>query len=126
MSIKPDTQTLLEAARTALVDRVAPSLKGAERYEALLIANAVAIAARELTSRNETEKALDMVSLLGRETIRADQDLGALERELADAIRAGEFDDEDRARRLVASLRQSTLRVLEQTNPGVAAKYVAD
>lgn len=126
MSIKPDTQTLLEAARAALVDRVAPSLKGAERYEALLIANAVAIAARELTSRNEAEEALDMVSLLGRETTRADQDLGALERELADAIRAGEFDDEDRARRLVASLRQSTLRVLEQTNPGVAAKYVAD
>lgn len=126
MSIKPDTQTLLEAARTALVDRVAPSLKGAERYEALLIANAVAIAARELTSRNETEKALDMVSLLGRETARADLDVGALERELADAIRAGYFDDEDRAQRLVASLRQSTLRILEQTNPGVAAKYVAD
>jgi hypothetical protein len=47
MNDRPDATELLEIARRTLLDEVLPRLPGDLRYRALMIANAMAIAARE-------------------------------------------------------------------------------
>ncbi len=126
MSIKPDSLTLLEAARASLVDGVAPSLKGAERYEALLIANAISIIARELKGDETGETESGVASLLEGLALPDTLAVDSEDRALANAIRAGGFDHPAQADRLRAYLRRSTLRTLGKTNPGVAAKYAHD
>ena len=52
MSIEqPDALALLDIAHETLVAQVLPQLDGDARYQVLMIANAMAMAARELTSR---------------------------------------------------------------------------
>ena len=48
---QPDAGELLEAARESLMETVLPCLEGDARYQALMIANAMAIAARETGGR---------------------------------------------------------------------------
>ncbi len=123
MKLAPDILALLEATRTTLVERVAPALRGGERYEALLAANALATAVRELAvdAEDDERERDNILSLLGGST--GEGSLDDASRALAEAIRAGAFAEPARARALHALLRASTARLLAQTNPVVAAKY---
>ena len=120
MSIAPDTLELLEAARRALAEDVAPSLSGDARYQVLLAANAIATAARELSTPADVvqAQAARIAALIDSNASNPDD----LERELAEAIRAGRFDEPARHAELFAVLRDMTRRTLESTNPKVAAK----
>ena len=48
MRDRPNGADLLAVARRSLLDEVAPALKGQPRYVALMVANAIGIASREL------------------------------------------------------------------------------
>ncbi len=62
MSNQPDAHNLLVTARQLLLDELVPVLDEQHRYAALMIANAIGIAAREITSQaaeDDIGKALD-------------------------------------------------------------------
>ncbi len=125
MSVSPDAIELLDAARRALADEVAPRLSGDARYQVLLAVNAVATAARELSVSGEVAAAqanrvADLLRLDPSDERRANAE--ALERLLAESIRVGEFDDSPRRDEMLAELRAMTRRTLELTNPKVAAR----
>ncbi|MYN13599.1 acyl-CoA dehydrogenase [Pusillimonas sp. TS35] len=48
MSLRPDAGALLAVARRTLLDTILPALPEEQRYDVLMIANAMAIAGREL------------------------------------------------------------------------------
>jgi hypothetical protein len=119
----PDATELLAIARSTLLDKLLPRVPEELRYEALMIANAMAIAAREhaagdaaaqaelarlsalMAERNEPQAGTDLVSA------RA-----GLNRRLATQIRAGRFDDKDRAL-LLDHLAQTAADELAVSNP---------
>ena len=119
----PDATELLAIARSTLLDKLLPRLPEELRYDALMIANAMVIAAREhaagdtaaharlarlsalLAERNEPLASAELQSA------RAD-----LNRRLAAAIRAGRFDDQDRAA-LLDHLAQTAADELAVSNP---------
>ncbi len=119
----PEAAELLAIARSTLLDKLLPRLPDELRYDALMIANAMVIAAREhaagdkaahaglarlsalLAERNEPLASAELISA------RAD-----LNRRLATAIRAGRFDDKDRAA-LLDHLAQTAADELAVSNP---------
>lgn len=57
---QPDAQELLAIARETLMDELLPALQGEQRYQGLMIANAMAIAMRELAAAAvDTQRELD-------------------------------------------------------------------
>lgn len=90
MRDRPNADELLAEARRTLLEEVLPELAGERRYQALMIANAIAIAQREFAAAL-ADDAPTLAALLG-----LGQESGiaaaALERRLAKAIRAGRFD----------------------------------
>jgi hypothetical protein len=99
---------LLNVAHSTLTSEVVPSLSRQDRYNCLMVANAIRIAARHFQStreRHATAPAAD--SLL---------DKSALVR----GIRAGQFDDGMAMRTvLVSNLRNRLVRQLRVDNPRV-------
>lgn len=75
MRDEPSGAALLDAARRALIDEVVPGLEGRPRYVALMVANAIGIASREIGAAPE-----------GTPPATADSD------SLTRAIRAGAHD----------------------------------
>jgi hypothetical protein len=61
MRDKPNGADLLALARRSLLDEVAPALKGQPRYVALMVANAMGIALRELQQADRFERAQNAV-----------------------------------------------------------------
>ena len=57
MRDRPNGADLLAVARRSLLDDVAPALKGQPRYVALMVANAMGIALRELEEAERFERA---------------------------------------------------------------------
>ena len=53
MSDRPNALELLEEAQRLLKEELAPSLQGKQRFHALMVANALGIAGRELGSASE-------------------------------------------------------------------------
>ena len=116
MTIRPDASELLAIARQTLLDELLPQLPAYLRYQALMIANAMAIAGREC---NEGEQALAaeaqwLTGLLG-------DDHGSLadaRQALCRAIRQGRFDtpgvEQDR---LLSALLAITRARLSISNP---------
>ena len=89
MRDKPFGAALLDVAHKALTEEIAPTLKGQQRYVALMVANAIGIVAREIEQADEVAKAWD------RALARVDEDGADLEASasrLVQAIRAGEHD----------------------------------
>lgn len=84
---EPHGRALLEVARQALLDEVAPGLAGRPRFVALMVANALGIVMRELESGAAREAAWARV-LVGE--AGADDPVASLAR----AIRAGAHDAE--------------------------------
>ena len=96
MRHEPDAANLLAAARDVLRDSIIPGLSGAARYDALMVANAVAIAARQIAAGDRPlEEARErLAALYGA----PDATLAELEDRFARDLRAGVFDAPSEAR----------------------------
>lgn len=117
---------LLLTARDELLREVLPALPGALRYEALMIANAMAIAKRELDDGGECERQELRVLgvLLGmpeapRLSVGENRALFELRFMLRSAIRGGDFDSPSQRQALIASLTRVTSGKLAISNPKV-------
>lgn len=120
---QPETRDLLAEARQVLLDSVAPELAGEHKYQALMIANAMGMAIREIELREQgepeqTDRALkafltqhltDALDSSGDRTVDA-------ERELARAIHERRLDGTNADLRSV--LRALTETRLQINNPG--------
>ncbi|KSH97449.1 DUF6285 domain-containing protein [Pseudomonas aeruginosa] len=112
---QPDAHELLDIARWTLLEQLLPALPGELRYPALMIANAMAIAAREsrLGALAEDQERTRLAALVDE----APAALPDLLRQLARAIRLGSHDAPQNHRTLVETLRQVTLARLAISNP---------
>lgn len=107
----PDGADLLAIAREVLRRELLPLLPKERAYDALMVANAMGIAERQLRQgeepmRHEREA---LAGLLG-----SGGDLAALNREFARRIRAGDFDASARA---VLVLREAVLQRVRESAP---------
>jgi hypothetical protein len=100
MTDHPDAAELLRIARACFVEAILPGLAGEQRFTGLMIANAMAIAAREIAGGDRpAREALDRMRHLLEEPSRpvASSELEASlrdhDRRLAAAIREGRLDD---------------------------------
>ncbi|KQT58529.1 hypothetical protein ASG52_21690 [Methylobacterium sp. Leaf456] len=82
----PSGAALLDVARRALLDEVAPTLTGRQRYVTLMVANSIGIAMREIERADETAESWDRALATLPQT--GDDPLAAL----VAAIRAGAHD----------------------------------
>jgi len=123
MSDIPDATELLAIARSTLLDKLLPRVPEELRYDALMIANAMAIAAREHAA-GDTAMQAEVVRLAALLKQQCEPRTGAnlmsarsdLNRRLAAHIRAGRFDDRDRAA-LLDHLAQTAADELAVSNP---------
>ena len=129
----PQAEVLLRLARAAMLETLLPSLPAADRYTARLIANAMAIAAREMAAGPALAAAerVALAPLLGEEAesvppgahqsaIETSEE--AVERmnwRLAAEIRGGMRDGNAAVH---GALRQGVLTRLRETNPKVAGE----
>ena len=109
---RPDAGELVEAVAAWLATDLAPSLESGLRFQAMVAAQGLAIAGRELALADE-HAALDAAAL-GPLVPGAKDD--ELSRALADAIAAGEHDDDLPA--IAALLREHVRRKLAIARPG--------
>jgi hypothetical protein len=127
MNDRPDARDLLETARDAFTAEVLPAVPEALRYTALMIVNAIAIAQREIAAgdaplRGEYGRLAGLLSgaaaaLDGDALREAVEDYN---RRLANEIRAGRFDGEERAV-MLEHLRRTTEEKLAVSNPKALA-----
>lgn len=127
MRPKPSAAELLEIARKALRGELLAALPETRRYEALMVANAVAIAARVLERGEapEREELARLARLMGEKDPAIPPDpaavrecLGVLYNRLADELRAGKMvPGGERHRAVFAHLRQTTLERVRESNP---------
>lgn len=114
-----DTAAMAELARRTLLEEVLPHVPPSCRYQTLMVANALGIAARELLTGAERDaaEAADARSLLG--TAGTDGTPADLRHDLAAAIRKGALDDEPA---LVPLLRRQVAAALAISNPKHTAR----
>lgn len=119
MRDEPTAPDLLETALKVYRERLLPELPAHLRYDALMVANAMAIAARQARAGRgpEEEARRRLSSLYGEDgAVLAD-----LERRLAVDIRRGAFDAEGEARAAVVEhLRLRTSAKVAESNPRAA------
>ena len=123
MNDRPDAAELLVIARETLLARLLPALPEESRYDALMIANAMAIAARELETGDVVEQSeLARLNALYAESGN-DVSGNALHstlvdynRRLAADIRSGRFDDKQRMA-LLDHLEKTAIDKLAVANP---------
>lgn len=125
MNNLPESTDLLSIARDTMLAELRPLLPESARYTLAMIANAMAIAAREIEAgdapvRQALER-LDALHGVPPRVLAGDALLQAVrngERRLAADIRAGAFDDEgDRRGKVLAHLRASVAARLRISNP---------
>ncbi|HEX6792324.1 MAG TPA: DUF6285 domain-containing protein [Casimicrobiaceae bacterium] len=109
MSDVADAGDLLTIAREALISGLLPALAAEDRYTALMIANAMAIAARESAlGEAATKREVERLRSLTTDIIPPDHpdanDVAALRRRATAAIRDGRFDDDAHAKPLLSAL----------------------
>jgi len=90
MRDKPFGAALLDVAQQALAQEIAPTLKGQQRYVALMVANAMGIVAREIEQESAAAKAWERA--LARAEREGDGSLEACASQLVAAIREGRHD----------------------------------
>lgn len=124
MRDEPDAGALLTIARKTLLEDVLPEVSGAQRYNTLMVAAAMAIVQRELESDGGApERERDgLLALVGAAT-GGETSLISLNRRFAAEIRAGNFDSPGPGRDAAENLlRESTLARLGECNP----RYLED
>jgi uncharacterized protein DUF6285 len=122
MNNKPGAAELLAIARQAFAEEISPSLPEGQRYTALMIANAMAIARREIeagdaVAKRELESLCTLLGATGPEPHARELDaaVAALNRKLIHNIRSGHYDNNHVA--LLAHLRKVTEAKLAISNP---------
>lgn len=114
---QPETRDLLTEARQVLLDSVAPELAGEHKYQALMIANAMGMAIREIEQREQGQpEEIDQAvrAFLAQRSL--DSKAAEAEGELARAIYERRLDGTDPDLRSV--LRTLTEARLWINNPG--------
>lgn len=112
MRDKPSVQNLLLTARKALLEDLLPDLPWEKRYTALMVASAMAVAAREADAGEVPE----MAEQEALEAIyRSGEPLEELNRRFATDLRHGHFDDAPKA--VLDILRRSVIARLKECNP---------
>ena len=81
---------LLAEARRSLVEELLPGLSGLQRFQALMVANAMGIVLRDVEAGDEAWR--ELARDLGRLTGQPDRPLAEALPEIAAAIRAGRWD----------------------------------
>lgn len=116
MRDQPQGAELLREARRTLLEELSGELPGTRRYDVLLIASAMAIAARELEAGEgrETERK-DLEELLGQ---APGDELAALVARLAAEIRAGRRDGDVKTHELLSG---DAIVRLKISNPRILA-----
>ncbi len=131
MRPRPDAAQLLEAARQALRGEVLAALPDDKRYQALMIANAMAIAARvvERGDAPEREELERLARLMGTDAAlpanaaAVRERLNELHGRLCDELRAGTIAPGGaRHRALFDHLRRATVERLRESNPKALPK----
>ena len=125
MSDISDAADLIETAREALLSGLLPSLPKECRYVGLMVANAMAIAAREHrfgsdTAKSEAARLRNRLAGVGwpvPQSAGASPDLTALREATAAAIRAGHFDAPERCASLAADLLHTACDWVAISNP---------
>ncbi len=124
MTDSPDGAALLEEARRTLLEILLPLLPSERRYDALMVANAMAIAAREAGEGDAPlrEGVKLLAALFPAPAPASSEDLRAqlleLEARLAREIRAGLYDSPGPRRDSVRDyLRRSTAARARVSNP---------
>jgi hypothetical protein len=115
MNDRPSARELIDAVRLYLEKELLPSLTDArQRYQALIAANVLSIAGRELDAEDATdpEEREWLEALLGEAG-----DVRGLNEKLCDQIRRGVFDDPRRFAEAAAVVRKVVVRKLEIANP---------
>jgi hypothetical protein len=98
---------LLDVAHSTLTNEVVPSLSKQDRYNSLMVANAIRIAARHFCLTQECQTTAPTDGLLGESAI-------------VKGIRAGQFDNGSAMRAaLIANLRNRLVQQLAVDNPRV-------
>lgn len=124
MRDRPNSAELLEIARTRLMEELLPALPAENKYSALMIAAAMAIAMRELKNGGaaEMEEQFMLDELLGAD-VSGDASLLDLNHRFAAGLRAGEFESSKSNQDIVLRLlRHVTLSKLGESNPKYLAK----
>ena len=112
---RPAGEALLAAARRLLLDELLALLPAERRYDGLMIANAMAIAGRELRDGGAgPEAAAQRLRAFYADAAAAPETLA---RRLVADIRAGRFDDGPARERLVELLRAELRGRLAISNP---------
>ena len=125
----PDAVGLLNVAREVVRTVLVPGLPASRRYEGLMVANALAIAARQFeaatfSEREEREWITAFLSDGGSAPPRGDESgserstLIAANQRLCEEIRAGRYDPgQPLANKLMEQLRCTTRAKLAESNP---------
>ena len=125
MKVEPSAAELLEIARATILSEIAPALPEGQRYAALMAANALAIAGRELAAAATGPAEVARIgALLGDWTPTADpqSDLREATARLAARIREGRYDEGAARLRLFEHLRETTRSRLAVSNPKALAR----
>ena len=117
-----DAADLLATAREALLAEILPALPDDRRYTTLMIANAMAIAAREFAlgsgaDEREVERLRGLAADAASPAEPESGDLPALRRIVAAAIRAGRFDDAAHAEAITGELMHVVADRVAISNP---------
>ena len=118
----PDASELLATARETLLADLLPALPEERRYTARMIANALAIAAREAAAGNDTiRREIERLRPLAAQSVPPSDpdtaDVRDLRRIVVAAIRDGRFDDDAHAKPLLAALEAIAADRLAISNP---------
>ncbi|MDX6750976.1 DUF6285 domain-containing protein [Geminicoccaceae bacterium 1502E] len=112
--------SLLEIARHTLRQKLLPELEGERKFQAAMIANALAVAARSLDGGGEAEQeeraALRRLYALPEDAPPEPGELESLRRRLVDDLRRGRF-DEAAPSLLQEALRRRVTARLSISNP---------
>jgi hypothetical protein len=109
---EPDARGLVTIALQTFRDSILPAVPPERRFEALMIANALSIAERELAAEPDAALAAAISGLIGETG-----ELEALAPQLCAAIDAGAFDAPERQADLRKSLWELTRARLSVSNP---------
>jgi len=111
---RPTAEELLAAVRAYLMEEVAATDDRRARFRALIAANVLAIASREIAARADDEALEErLLAALDLRSGTADERRASFAR----AIREGHYDDPESFERATAYARETVLRKLAIANP---------
>jgi hypothetical protein len=118
----PDAEALLGTARDTLMVELLPAIPAEQRYTALMVVNAMGVAAREIALGPQARiREIERLRPLAAQDVApsppADDDVHTLRRAVCAAIRAGRFDDDPHAATLHEALLAIAVDRLASSEP---------